>query len=144
MVRRMKEGTVLALMTALLWGITPVMDKIGVAKATPAAVMVVRFTTTFVCILPLVMVPRIRQEVAALDRRTLLYIIGAAVLSAIIGIYFYFWAMTKMDASRVTPICATYPMLTFLLGWMFLHEPITWTKTVGTVLTVIGVVLVSL
>lgn len=140
----MREGTVLALMTSVLWGITPILDKIGVGKASPSAVMAIRFTTTFFCVIPLFFLPRLRSEIVNLDSRTVGCIVSAAILSAIMGITMYFMAMKTMEATQVTPICASYPLMTFVLGVIILHEPLTLMKTLGTILTVAGVVLLSL
>ena len=140
----MRDGIILALLTSVLWGITPIFDKLGVAKASPTAIMAIRFSTTFLCILPLFLMPGVRAEIRSLDSRTLGYIIVAAVLSAILGICMYFMAMKRMEATRVTAICATYPLVTFILGVVFLQEGISWTKAVGTILTVAGIVFLSL
>ena len=113
-------------------------------KASAGAVMAVRFTTTFVCILPLLLMPGLRSEIFQLEARTLAYIVGAAILSAIFGLYLYFAAIKRMEATQVVPICATYPLITFLMGVLFLQEHLTWTKAAGTVLAVAGVILISL
>jgi len=131
-------------MTSVLWGVTPVLDKLGMEKASAGAVMAVRFTTTFVCILPLLLMPGLRSEIFQLEARTLAYIVGAAILSAIFGLYLYFAAIKRMEATQVVPICATYPLITFLMGVLFLQEHLTWTKAAGTVLAVAGVILISL
>lgn len=134
----------MAIVTSILWGITPVMDKLVAARASSTTILTVRFTATFVCILPLFFVPSIRREIMGLDIRTASYMIGGAVLSAIIGLFLYFSALKRLEATKVTPICASYPLVTFILGAALLHEPLTWTKSIGTILTVIGVVLLSL
>lgn len=140
----MRDGMVLALITSFLWGFTPILDKIGVAKASPQAVMAIRFTTTFLFILPLFFIPSTRAEITGLDGRTVGIIVLAAVLSAIFGIYLYFLAMKKMEATQVTPLCATYPLITFVMGVLFLQEQLTWTKAAGTLLAVAGIILLSL
>lgn len=134
---------ILALMTSLLWGLTPILDKLSVSKASPSAVMAIRFTTTFFCVLPLFFIPRLRTEIAALPARTVWTIVTAAVLSAIFGIGLYFMAMRTMEATRVTTVCATYPLITFILGVMFLQEPVNLTKALGTVFAVAGIILLS-
>lgn len=143
MVVGMRSGVVLALMTSVLWGITPIFDKLAAGRTSAGTMMAVRFTTTFLCVLPLYLIPSYRQEIFQLDRRTFFYIAGAAVLSAIIGIFLYFLALKKMEATQVTPIAATYPLITFVLGVLFLQEQAGWTKTVGTILAVAGVALIS-
>ncbi len=144
MVLPMQEGVIFAMITSVLWGITPILDKLSVMNASPASVLVVRFTTTFLCVIPIFCLPTVRSEVLNMDRRTILCIVSAAVLSAIFGIFLYYASMKTLEASRVTPICAIYPLVTFLLGWAFLHERLTLTKALGTIFTVAGVVLVSL
>lgn len=140
----MRDGTLLVLGVALLWGMTPILDKLGADRTSATAIMAVRFTTTFLCVIPLYFMPTVREELARMEGRTMGIIISAAVLSAIFGIYLYFLAMKKMEATKVTPICATYPLVTLLMGILLLHEQITWTKVIGTILAVAGVVLISL
>ena len=141
---QMRDGTVLVLAVSLLWGITPIMDKVVADRTTPGAIMAIRFTTTFVCILPLYFMSSVRTQLSEMSLQTFFYAIGAAILSAIFGIFLYFMAMKKMEATKVTPICATYPLVTLILGILFLHEQMTLTKIVGTVLAVAGVILISL
>ncbi|MBI4178890.1 DMT family transporter [bacterium] len=140
----MRSGLWLALLTSLLWGITPLFDKLGSLKASAGAMMAVRFTTTFLCVLPLFLMPTYREEILNLDGRTLFYIVAGAVLSAIFGIFLYFMALKRMDASQVTPIAATYPLVTFVLSILILQEQFTWFKMLGTLLAVAGVVLICI
>ncbi len=144
MVAFMRDGVLMALTTSLLWGITPIFDKLGVEKASTGAVMIIRFTTTFFCILPLYFIPTFREEIFKLDGRTVMYISAAAVISAIFGICLYFMAMKRMEATKVTPICATYPLVTFVLGILILREQFNWIKMLGTALVVAGIALLSL
>lgn len=52
-------------------------------------------------------------------------------------------ALERADASQVVPVSAGYPVVTLLLAFWFLSEPITVPRVVGALLVVAGVILVS-
>lgn len=54
-----------------------------------------------------------------------------------------FVALTYGDVSRVVPIGAAYPAVTVIAAALFLDEPLTSTRVLGTALVIVGVVLVS-
>lgn len=54
-----------------------------------------------------------------------------------------FIALTTGDVSRVVPIGAAYPAVTVLAAALFLDEPLTLPRVLGTVLVIVGVILVS-
>lgn len=66
----------------------------------------------------------------------------AGAASALAAFFFYL-AVSKGEASRVVAITATYPVITLILAFIFLGEQITFQKTVGVIVTVIGILLLS-
>lgn len=54
-----------------------------------------------------------------------------------------FVALANGDVSRVIPIGAAYPAITVFAAAIFLDEPLTLTRIVGTLLVIVGVILVS-
>lgn len=71
-----------------------------------------------------------------------LAIIGG-ILGAFGGLFFYM-AISKGEISRVVAITATYPAITVLLAWIFLHEAMTIQKGAGILFAVVGIYLLSL
>jgi len=69
-------------------------------------------------------------------------IVGGAFFT-ILGMYVYYQALGASEASRVVPLCATYPLVAFVLAVVFLRETFTVEKMAGTVLVVGGVYLLS-
>jgi transporter family protein len=52
-------------------------------------------------------------------------------------------ALERADASQVVPVSAGYPLVTLLLGFLFLSEPITVPRLAGASMVVAGVILIS-
>jgi len=57
---------------------------------------------------------------------------------------FYLRAIQSEEASVVAPLFQTTTIFTFVLGWRFLGEVLTWKTAAGVVLIIAGVLLVSL
>ena len=62
----------------------------------------------------------------------------AGVTSFAVGHYFYYTAINKSGASLSASLVATYPMLTVILAWLLFGEQITLKSGLGTLLIVIG------
>ena len=62
----------------------------------------------------------------------------AGVTSFAVGHYFYYTAINKSGASLSASLVATYPLLTVILAWMLFGEQITLKSGLGTLLIVIG------
>lgn len=60
------------------------------------------------------------------------------------GLLFFYVALVTGEVSRVIPIGASYPAVTVLAAAAFLDEPLTVTRILGTLLVIVGVVLVSI
>ena len=62
----------------------------------------------------------------------------AGVTSFAVGHYFYYTAINKSGASLSASLVATYPLLTVILAWLLFGEQITLKSGLGTILIVIG------
>jgi drug/metabolite transporter (DMT)-like permease len=54
-----------------------------------------------------------------------------------------FVALTYGDAGKVVPVSSGYPVITLIGAALFLSEPITGVRVAGTVLVVLGVILLT-
>ncbi len=61
-----------------------------------------------------------------------------------LGYVFFILATEKGKVSIVVPLTATYPVITFLLGVLLLGEKVGIKHVVGTLLAVVGAILLSL
>jgi transporter family protein len=122
-----------AFATALLWGLAPVFDKLGLTKATPAAALSVRTATVAVGLLAFVTMSGGWRQVTSLDSRTVAYIAFGALAGGFLGQLTYYYALQLGDASRVVPLAATYPLVAAIVAIVFLKEPLTPGKVVGAI-----------
>ena len=67
-------------------------------------------------------------------------IAGGAMMA---GSIFFFFAISKIDASVAAAMIAAYPVVTAVLSFIFLSEQITPMKIIGICLIVSGVIFVS-
>jgi bacterial/archaeal transporter family protein len=79
------------------------------------------------------------------DRWTLTkLILGSGLVAGAGGMIFFYASLHLGPISRVKPIAFTLaPAVAVLLGWMFLHEPLTAKKAAALVLILFGVVLLT-
>ncbi|MFQ6080620.1 MAG: EamA family transporter [Candidatus Bathyarchaeia archaeon] len=69
----------------------------------------------------------------------------ACTLGIVTGVAYLSWCMAvkKGPISVVVPIMGVYPVLTAVLGFIFLHEEMTATKIAGIILACLAIVLLS-
>ncbi|MBI5882624.1 MAG: EamA family transporter [Elusimicrobia bacterium] len=145
----MTSSTVLFLGLAILcWGLSAFFDKLcfrhfpGQAQA--ADVFMVRLALTIL----LLAVPVAARwtsvcSAASSAARMGLFWVGASVITAMSGVYFYLVAMSGAEASKIVPLSSTYPLVTFLLAVAFLGEGFAVSKLVGTLFVCLGVFFLS-
>ncbi len=148
-----------ALIAVLAWGLAPIFDKIlnqGLSSWTA-----VLLRTMFVMVIIAIVAIRTGAltEISGMFAEgeaaygegnepvsawlIVVAALGSALLAGLIGQVAYYHALGYADVSRVVPITASYPMVAALTGIALFREPITVPKLVGTVLVVVGVILVS-
>ncbi|MDD5019133.1 MAG: GRP family sugar transporter [Candidatus Omnitrophica bacterium] len=131
-----------ALLTALVWGLVPVFEKIGLSRLTPAAGIFVRcLAVSSGAIVLLIARPQIIPELAQTPFRYIALIIFGGFTANFIGQLLFYNALKDGDVSRVTPIAGAYPLVAFLLGVLILGEGLTVMKVLGIVCVLLGIFL---
>lgn len=129
-----------ALMAALVWSVSPILEKFALGRVEPMAGLLPR--TAGVVLGTLVLLPFLgdwRGGLAGAGPAHFLALAAAGALASVLGQLFAYTAMKKADVTLVSPISASWPLLVLLFGWMFLGEAITARKAVGCVLVVGGI-----
>lgn len=143
---------VLAVLTAIIWGTVPFFEKRGAAALTPTAAVFVRCLAASVgmlvaWIVSLVWIarrpdaPSIFQTLRAAGWVPVLYMMAGGLIGSVLGQFTNLAALRTGEISRLAPITASWPILTFAIGVAAFGEPLTWAKVAGLVLVVGGVVL---
>ena len=133
----------LALLVASIWGITPILEKLSLIKASPFTVLTIRFVFTAMCVAVASIVTGKYRELSSVDGKTFLWIILAGFLGGIVGLFLYFVALKQDLTTKIAPITATFPLFTAIYAYIFLHEPITLLRLIGIVLIVVGLMFIN-
>lgn len=133
-----------AILTALIWGGVPIIEKIGLMKAPAMVGLFYRSLGVMIGITVLLMMQsqEIRASFRNFDGR-MIYLILGGFLASFLGQIFFYHALKSGDASRVVPVSGSYPLITFLLGVLILGEKFTLAKAGGVALVVVGVFLLT-
>ncbi len=138
------NGSSWALVTACIWGIVPLMEKMGLGAQVSATtgVLVRSIGVIFGSLIGWIL-----WSPAALIQNlglpSFFLLAGGGFLASFIGQLAFYRALQLGTVSQVTPIAGAYPLVASLFSFWFLHEPLTWTRASGAVLIVCGVMLLQ-
>jgi transporter family protein len=126
-------------LAALIWGFVPLLEKLGLAKASALAGLFYRSLGVLlglVLLLPFMVKP---SEIKSVGAKPMVLLILAGFMASILGQICFYNALKSGDISRIVPISGSYPFLTFLIGIIILGEAWTPVKFVGVILIVAGI-----
>lgn len=135
----------LALLTALAWGIGGYFEKRGLllGNLSPQVGITIR-TAVALVILGAVSFPQWRTLPQAGPKSIGLIAVGGGALAGAVGMLCFYSALKGAPLNRVMPIAFTSPLFSVLMAIIFGGEPMSWKAIVGALLTVCGVVLLSI
>lgn len=140
----LKHGFIFAILAAICWGTAPIFAKMGLSRAHPFIGVSIRTFIIATTILIILIASGNIKEFRHIDLKTILFLAGEGLLAGLIGQFFYFKAIKLWEASKVTPIVASYPLIAFILAIIFLGEKVTLLKGLGALLVVSGILLLGL
>ncbi|MFZ5646652.1 MAG: EamA family transporter [Bacillota bacterium] len=133
----------LAFFAMVCWGVAPVFSKLGLVKADPFLALTVRsFSVTVILFISGLALGKF-SGMDLSDKKSYLFIVMEGILAALLGQLAYYYAQKLGDISRVTPIVAAFPIITVILAVLVLGEKFTWSKLMGTLLIVSGIILIK-
>ncbi len=136
------KAFIFALMTAFVWGIVPIIEKVGVSRIQPLAGLLLRSCGVITGLLMLAVFNNSALRVALkADPKTIALLALGGFMASIIGQMFFYNALKLGEASKVVPIAGIYPLVSFILGLIFLGETFTPAKAGGVIFVVIGLFL---
>ena len=133
------EIILLLLITAILWGTTPVLEKIGLGSTDPLTGVTIRsIAVTAALVIYLVLAGKVRQ-VFQVDFKTWVIFSVTGLMAGLLGMLIYFTALKRGATSQIVPIAAAYPLVTVILSVLILGEHVTLLRLIGTVFIIIGI-----
>ncbi|MBI4322705.1 MAG: EamA family transporter [Candidatus Omnitrophica bacterium] len=130
-----------ALLTALIWGIVPLIEKQGLARSDPTIGVFARSAGVIVGVLILGLWWSPWKALANLNAGSFALLALGGFLASVVGQMMFYHALKVGHVSQVTPVSGAYPLVAAILAWVFFREPITAGRLVGVLFIVIGVLL---
>jgi bacterial/archaeal transporter family protein len=134
-----------ALLTAMAWGIGGYFEKKGLhlGNLSPQMGITIR-TATALIVLGIVSYPQWKTVSQAGSKALLMLIIGGGVVAGSLGMLCYYTAIKGAPLTKVMPIAFTSPLFGAMMGIMFGGEALTWKTVVGALLTVGGIIVLTI
>jgi len=135
----------LALLTAACWGVGGYFEKKGLhlGGLSPQMGITIR-TAVALVILAAVSFPH-WQKVPSAGPKALLYmIVGGGIVAGSVGMLCFYKAIKGAPLTQVMPIAFTAPLFGAIMGLCFGGEALTWKMGAGLVMTVAGIVLITI
>jgi transporter family protein len=136
---------ILALITAMAWGIGGYFEKKGLhlGGLSPQMGITIRTAVAFL-ILGAVSFPQWKTLPQAGSKAILMMVIGGGVVAGAVGMLCFYAAIKGAPLNRVMPIAFTSPFFGALMGIIFGGEPLTWKTALGALLTIAGIVTLTI
>jgi bacterial/archaeal transporter family protein len=131
----------LAGLTILLWGFWGFFGKLALEKnMAPTSVFLAEVFTSAVCAIPMLLILWRKPEAAALYTSWNGFGLASGAGLAL-GLFCYYFALEKSQASILIPLTAMYPAVSVLLSYALLHERPHVSQWIGIVFVIIGAIL---
>ena len=138
------DPQILALFTALAWGVGGYFEKKGLhlGNLSPHMGITIR-TAVALVVLGAISFPQWKSVTQASPKALTMMVLGGGVLAGSVGMLCYYAAIKGAPLTRVMPIAFTSPLFGALMGIIFAGEPVTWKNVVGMALTICGIVVLT-
>ena len=133
-----------AVLTACIWGIVPVLEKVGLTKVDPFTGLFFRCLGVIIGILLLGTVIVKPAQIKAVDTKTIILLMMSGFLASFVAQIAFYHGLKIGGVTKVVPVSATYPLIAFVLGVFVLGESLTLIKALGMMLVIAGVWMLKL
>jgi transporter family protein len=128
--------------TIFLWGVIPILDKLALSQfhASPLVGIAIRAVGVTVLAVPLAWgLADAGKSIRVMPPAAIALFLASGVVSLLVAQYTYYTLLKQAEVSRVFPLlfCAA-PLVTLVLGVVFLKEPMTFKQALGAVLVIGG------
>ena len=123
--------------SALFAGLTSILAKCGIKKTDSTVATAVRTIVVLFMSYMMVLIIGSQDQIVEIGTRTWVFLILSGLATGASWLC-YFKALQMGDINKVVPIDKSSTILTILLAFLFLQEPISLPKAIGVVLIAIG------
>lgn len=135
-----KNAFILWFLTIFFWGITPIIEKIGLKSVEPLLALFIRTFSALIGIF-LILLLTSSFNTSSLTFKNVGILSLSGILGGFLGMFTYFLLLKAKNASQIVPLTSTYPLVATFLAVIFLKEELTLFKILGTIFIVVGIYL---
>ena len=128
-----------AMLTACVWGIVPVLEKMGLTKVEPFVALFYRCLGVVIGIVLLGTFIVKPEELKAVSLKSILLLVLSGFLASFVAQITFYHGLKIGHVSKMVPLSGTYPLIAFVLSILICREPVTLSKIFGIILIVSGV-----
>jgi len=133
----------LAILTAFIWGVVPLLEKMGLKEINPLLGLFFRCLGVGIGMVILGIFLFKNGLFKTTGIRQLLFLLTGGLLASVIGQIFFYLSLQKGEVSKVVPIAGSYPLISFILGIFLLKEPLTISKAIAIGFIILGIWLIK-
>ncbi|MFN8283614.1 MAG: EamA family transporter [Chitinophagales bacterium] len=135
----METWLIYALLSAFFAGLTAVLAKFGISKINSDLGVAIRTAVIFVYVVINVIILKGTKDISQLTTKTIIFLVLSGITTALSWI-FYYRAMKMGNVSYVAAIDKSSIVITILLSFFLLKEPLTPKLLIGAGLIVAGMI----
>jgi len=133
----------LLIATMVLWGSTPLIEKLGLKDVDPLMGIFIRSLVITVILFVFYLFSGRLNELTKITVKNFSLFAASGIMAGLIGMWTYFYLLKEGMTSKIVPIAASYPLITAVLSIFVLGEQVTLQRIIGIVLTIVGIILVK-
>lgn len=127
-----------SILTVTAWGLWSFLPKIATKYISPPSAMI--YEVMAGSLMAIVVLKRAKPEISIKKKGSMYAFINGII--GYVGVLFYIYAISKQDAILVAPLSATFPIITLILGIIFLKEKFSAVNYFGIFLALIAIYLI--
>ena len=134
-----------ALYVSLLWGISPIILKLLTMKFNTITIMVINGLLYFISLIIIFYFnyKTIMKDIPRINKYDLLLLVSTSVFIGLSAQLIYITLLGSFDSYIITALVSVSPLFTLILAYLFMKENITIHGVLGTILIVVGIMLIS-
>jgi len=136
-------GETLAILTALMWAASTVLSAEALKRVDPVRSNAIKTFFSALIMLPIALAAGELSNLSHINLEALFLIVLAVLVGFGVGDTLLFKSIVLIGVSRAYTIAYTYPLFTMIIAVLFLKEPFLLKYLIGTVLTVLSVIMIS-
>ena len=133
------NSVIWALLAAGIWGVVPLLEKLGLEGVKPMAGLFYRCIGVLMGLVILMIFMVKPDEIRSIRPRSIVLLLAGGFLASFVAQICFYNSLKHGEVSRIVPISGSYPFVAFILGITILGEAVTGIKLAGAVLIISGI-----